>query len=218
MDSRYSTPLYFFGTTSGGRTLDQGEGGGNPFASALVELLGRERLTLHGLSRGLIELTVRKSGGFQRPEGPARRSLPRWKILPPGPTESRVALVLVFSDYSAAGVTSLRGAKRDARRVTTALEGAGFGTETAIDPPDMGTTLRQFARRSAGAEAAWLYTTGHGAEVNGKLYLLPGDYPVAKKRSGLGKFGHRVSGLAVATRARRVNLIFYAGCRDDPFE
>jgi hypothetical protein len=37
-------PIYLYASQKGKPTLDQGEGGGNPFASALVELLSRKTL------------------------------------------------------------------------------------------------------------------------------------------------------------------------------
>lgn len=38
--SEHAAPSVFYASQSGKSTLDQGQGGGNPFASALVELLG----------------------------------------------------------------------------------------------------------------------------------------------------------------------------------
>jgi hypothetical protein len=59
---------FLFGTQSGGRTLNQGEGGGSPFASALIELLARKKLTIDTLARDIAELTERSSRAFQRVE------------------------------------------------------------------------------------------------------------------------------------------------------
>jgi len=44
-------PLHFYASQSGAETLDQGEGGGNPFASALIELLGRPTITFERFLR-----------------------------------------------------------------------------------------------------------------------------------------------------------------------
>ncbi|MCP4549147.1 MAG: caspase family protein [bacterium] len=215
-----AVPIYFFGTSAGGTTLDQGEGGGNPFASAFVELLARKELTLNALTDDLAELTELKSNGVQRPETPARSSLMMWRILPRPSKESRIALVFVFSDYSASGgATSLPGAEHDARRVSAALALAGFETQMTVDPErdNIGDILRDFAIRSADADAALLYTTGHGVEVDGIVYLLPGDYPVSERNSGLAHFALRLPEFSAAMRAKRANLIFYAGCRNDPY-
>lgn len=60
-------PIYLYASQSGRPTLDQGEGGGNPFASALVELLNRPALNFDEFRTELVDLTERKSRGFQRP-------------------------------------------------------------------------------------------------------------------------------------------------------
>ena len=67
-------PLVFYATSPGGETLDQGDGGGNPFASSLIDLMGRPTLSLSGLSSELTTLTYQKSHGYQTPEVPAPTS------------------------------------------------------------------------------------------------------------------------------------------------
>jgi len=102
MGSRVS-PNFFFACAMGRTTLDRGEGGGNPFASAFVELLAQEDLTLSTFAADLVDLTERKSRGFQRPDIPTVGDLPLLRIRLSLNTEVRVALVLVFSDYSLSG-------------------------------------------------------------------------------------------------------------------
>jgi hypothetical protein len=94
-------PSFLYATQSGALTLDQGDGGGNPFASALVELLQRDNITFDALATELVALTRTKSDGFQEPEVPTGTGGRLWQVLPMPDTERRVALVLVFSDYSA---------------------------------------------------------------------------------------------------------------------
>ncbi len=215
-----TSPLYFYGTSAGGQTLDQGEGGGNPFASALVELLARRNLTLKSLANDLVDLTERKSKRFQRPEVPNLDSLETLRIRPKPKAESRVALVLVFADYTeSGGATSLPGAANDAKRVAKALSLAGFNTQTTVDAKRDHTNeiLEEFANRSAAADVALLYTTGHGVEVGTTIHILPGDYPVSEGPSGLTELALQLQDFSVAMNAKRANLIFYAGCRDDPF-
>ena len=79
-----------------------------------------------------------------------------------------------------------------------------------IDPKEG--ELRQamitFAGDSARAEVAVIYTTGHGTESEGlPRILLP--YSRADGSSAL-----TVSELAHAAQAKRVNLVFYAACRN----
>ena len=89
--------LVFYATRSGGTTLDLGEGGGNPFASALIELANKPSLVLRDLPSRLRKLTAAKSGGRQIPECVASNRLPRWRYDAEGVgrKERTCALVLV---------------------------------------------------------------------------------------------------------------------------
>jgi hypothetical protein len=212
-----SVPRFFYAASRGGKALDQGEGGGNPFASSLVELLARESLSFNDFVTELSVRTQFKSGGYQHPELPSCPELRNWVIRPKVPSESRVALVMVFSDYSGSrDAKSLPGARRDAMRVSAALRQAGFETEMSIDPARMSVEpiLRSFAVRSKGADVAVLYTTGHGSEINGSVYLFPGNYPMMQENEGLKEHAIRVSDLSSVMNGKHANLIFYAGCRD----
>src|SRR5690242_9993313 len=62
--------LVFYACTSGKQTLDRDEGGGNPFASSLIDILARPRLRLAELPVALRELTRKKSRGFQSADVP----------------------------------------------------------------------------------------------------------------------------------------------------
>jgi hypothetical protein len=213
--------LLFHASSSGKQTLDQGEGGGNPFASSLIDVLAQPHAALRDLPATLQRLTVQKSGGFQTPDVPAGVARPDWSLVPATSGERRIALVLVVSDYSASGgAPSLDGAKTDAARIASALQRAGFTTEVALDfdLASMRRKLADFASRSAEADAAAIYVTGHGVEVGRTVYLLPGDYPVALKDAALHDRAIRLADIAGLPRARQVNLVFYGGCRDNPFE
>lgn len=106
-------------------------------------------------------------------------TLGSWPLLPSGASERRRALVLVVSDYSG-GAQSLPGAKQDAERIGAALIRAGFKTEIALDLdlPGMRRKLGDFAALTRDDDAAVVYTTGHGVEVGGSVFLIPGAYPV----------------------------------------
>ncbi len=214
-------PLFFHASQPGKQTLDQGEGGGNPFASALIELLARNNLALDTFPVELANLTEQKSRGFQRPDVPGQGEPADWRFSPKPPAEKRSALVLVFSDYSASqGALSLPGAKRDSERIGVALEKAGFETEAVLDPDktELKQVLETFADRSSKSDVAILYTTGHGVEVDRKIYLLPGDYPIRRGIDALQEHAVRLSELATVTRAKRANLVFWGGCRDNPLD
>lgn len=215
-----AAPMVFYASSSGKRTLDRGEGGGNPFASALIELLGRPALGLRDFPNELKRLTVKKSGGRQVPEIPAKLAPEEWQFSPKREGEKRVALVMVFSDYSGGGARSLPGAKYDAERISSALEGAGFETQNAVDPErtKMATVLAAFKDRSTQADIGVLYVTGHGAEVDGTVYLLPGDFPANGGADALVGFGLALPDLSSTPRAALANFVFYGGCRDNPFK
>ena len=213
-------PVYIYASQRGTPTLDEGEGGGNPFASALVDLLGQETLTFDSLLGELVRLTEAKSSGFQRPDVHVLRKLDRWQIAPLPDGESRIALVLVYSDYSAMeGGKSLPGAKRDTERIAAALERVGFLVIKVLDADEQTreAALRTFEIRSNSSEVALIYTTGHGVGVGRDVYLLPGTYPLSRGASALKENAVPLTALAARLQARRVNLILYGGCRDNPF-
>ncbi len=143
-----------------------------------------------------------------------------WSLIPMAAGERRSALVLVVSDYRrSGGAPSLPGAKLDAERIAAALTIVGFSVDVALDLElsAMRTRLAEFARHSAAHDVALIYTTGHGVEVDGAVYLLPGDYPIGERSAALHERALRLETIGAATRAKRVNMVFYGGCRDNPF-
>jgi len=212
--------LVFHASASGKQTLDQGEGGGNPFASALIELLKTRSLALSQLPAALKRLTVQKSRGFQSADVPTSVPQANFSLVPADFRQRRIALVLVVSDYrQSGGAQSLPGAKRDAERIASALRRAGFKTEVALDLElsSMRERLAEFRNRSINSDAAVIYTTGHGVEVEGTVYLLPCDYPIKERNSALMKRALPLPEIIGSPAARLANLVFYAGCRDNPF-
>lgn len=213
-------PIYIYASQPGRVTFDQGDSGGNPFASALVEVLSSKTLRFEELLHQLIALTETKSEGLQRPDVRGHTWPKTWRVLPKSPRERRVALVVVFSDYSVSGgAKSLPGAAHDLDRVGNAFEKAGFAVQRVRDPDrtELQTVLRGFADRSAVSDVAAVYTTGHGVEVDGTVYLLPGDYPVSRGDAVLDQRAIRLTELGSVSRAKHTNLIFYGGCRNNPF-
>ena len=216
----YAETLLFHASASGKQTLDQGEGGGNPFASSLIDLLAQRRTDARDLPSALQRLTVQKSNGFQTPDVPSGQVRTDWTLVPAASGERRIALVMVVSDYRAGGAPSLPGAKTDARRIADAFQRARFETEVAVDLDlmSMRQKLADFSSRSAQYDAAAIYVTGHGVEVARTVYLLPGSYPVDLKNAALPDQAIRLADIASTPRARQINLVFYGGCRDNPFE
>lgn len=211
-------PLTFYAAASGEQALDNGDGGGNPFASAFIEALSRPSLDLAELASLLAGLTHAKSGGLQKAEVPDVAAKVSRQIVPRPSGESRLALVMVVSDYAKANVNSLDGARHDAGRIARALRSASFDTRVVLDADlaGMRAELARFARDSEAADLAVIYSTGHGVEVDGVTYLLPGDYPVAQRNGALATRALPVAEMAAHLKARHLNLAFWGGCRDNP--
>lgn len=214
------TRVTAYATQAGSATLDTGEGGGNPFASALVTLAKDPALTLGALSSRLCSLTAELSGGVQTPEvtGRVLHGGWHWALEPGDRQESRQALVLVVSDYSAGRPgASLVGAARDERRISAMLARDGFSVVQGIGPTrrELLSALDEFSDRSRTADVAVLYSTGHGFQAGEVAYLVPADYPMELGfgRTSLGSHGVSVDRMARACAGRRVNLVFFAGCR-----
>ena len=214
-ESKPASPVIFYASQSGRSTLDQGEGGGNPFASALIEVLERPSLTYAEFRTDLIALTKEKSRGFQEPDASTSIDSTQWRVKPISASAKRVALVFVYSNYGNTGVTSLPGAKRDLVRVAAALKSAGFDVQVAIDPTqnDLRVALDTLSRRSQNAEAAIIYLTGHGFEHRGQVYLMPNDYPFGEGSERLSELAVHVPSLVHYLKARSANLVLFGGCR-----
>jgi hypothetical protein len=212
--------LVFYATRSGGTTFDTGEGGGNPFASALIEAASHETLPLRDLAASLGILTTAKSQGHQVVEWCGDTHLPDWRFLEDHSLirEKRSALVLTVSDYSGSGLDiPLSGAAHDERRIAAMLAQYGFSVEQGIGPRrnELIRALVSFRRRSLGSDIGIIYLTGHGVECDGRVYLLPGDYPRLEGfgRAQLRKRAVSVTQMINAASARSQNIVFFAGCR-----
>jgi hypothetical protein len=209
----------YYATQSGGTTLDMGAGGGNPFASALIELADDPVLPLRDLAARLRRLTEERSNGHQIVEcvGSARRSSWVFRREPTAGLERREALVLVVSDYSRMNLASLSGAAGDERRISVMLAQHGFSLTQGVEPRRSAllAALRSFRRRSQQADVSVIYSTGHGLEVGSEVFLLPGDYPLAGGfgRAALRRKALSVARMATAASASEVNLVFFGGCR-----
>lgn len=210
--------VQFWATRSGGETLDGPNGSGNPFATALIETMADPALDFTGACGAISWRTAQLSNSFQAVETVGGERAPAWRFTPAG-RERRVALVLVNADYSASdSAPSLPGAKTDGARVEQAFVRAGFDTTLVVDASreTMATQLAAFARRSARADIAAIYATGHGVEAGGVQYMLYGDHVVGDRAAGLARAA-KWEDIAVNAKARKLNLTIWAGCRNNPF-
>lgn len=214
-----SLSIQFWATRSGGETLDAPDGSGNPFATQLIALLDEGGAPLPALAAQLCDRTRFATHDFQIPETAPAQFGSSWRVSPRPRREKRVALVLTTADYSASDTAqSLPGASRDGARIADALARAGFSVTRAHDVSRgaLPGVLGQFARTSSRADVAFLYSTGHGVEVDGVQYSLFGDHRVADGVAGLSRAA-RWSEIASSARARKLNLTVWAGCRNNPF-
>jgi hypothetical protein len=216
---RHATPAMVFATRSGGTTIDRDAAGGNPFATALIQLVGEPGIPLDRFPVRLRALTVRGSRRHQVPEWTRWPAGRRWslRMAPGAHQERRCALVLVVSDYTAAGLARLEGAATDERRIAAMFAANGFSVIQGVAPGRAALTqaIAAFGRTAARHDAAVIYCTGHGVESEGRVYLLPGDYPVERGFSParLRASAVPVPRIAAACRAPAINLVFFAGCR-----
>jgi hypothetical protein len=217
-DPPVSSTIVYYATCSGGSTVDVDAEGGNPFASALLEVAADDGLELRSLGERLREATRAKSSGIQAVEWAGEARLSSWRIgAEPRPGERRSALVLVVSDYSGLGAPTLTGAARDERRIAAMLAQHGFSVEQGVGARrrDLVDALAAFRRRSRRADVAVVYSTGHGIEVGGVVHLLPGDYPIRNglRAADLRRHAVGVPRMMSAASAAKQNLVFFAGCR-----
>lgn len=204
-----------YASQSGRPTLDRGEDGGNPFASALVELLNRPSLTLAELVDQIATITQQKSGGYQLPDISGIRGASNWAIKPSKSDNKKVALVATFSQYTAENVSWLPGAERDRVRVTNALRAAGFKVVTVANPTksDFDRLLHDMSTASKDSDAAFIYVTGHGFEDQGRVYLAPSNYHFNHRERPVGDSAIYVGNLGKGLKAKQANLVFFGGCR-----
>ena len=69
---------------------------------------------------------------------------------------------------------------------------------------------------SKGADDAVIYIGGHGAQRSRDVYWLMGDFP-GQDAKWLGDHAITVGAIAKSAKARELNLVLYASCRDNPF-
>lgn len=204
-----------YASQSGRATLDRGEDGGNPFASALVELLNRPSLTLDEIVGQITTITQQKSGGYQLPDISGIRGASNWAIKPSRSDSKKVALVATFSQYTEENVSWLPGAERDRVRVTNALRAAEFKVVTIANPAmsDLNRLLRDLSTASKDSDVAFIYVTGHGFEDQGKVYLAPSSYHFKHREKPVSDSAIYVGNLVSGLKAKHANLVFFGGCR-----
>jgi hypothetical protein len=210
-------PLFYYAGQAGRLTQDRDRLGGNPFASALVEVLTWRPLTLEDFGGRLAAANAKYSNGWHQLQKPRKLADPKWRL--DNKEQKRVALVLINADYSkSGGVYSLPGAAFDVQRVPKALIDAGFETLVVFDKDSAAArrALADFASLSETADASLIYVGGHGIQHRRTVYWMMGDYP-EQDAKWLPTHAISLDEIGRAAKARAANLVLYASCRDDPF-
>jgi hypothetical protein len=208
-----------FATRDGGETLDRDAKGGNPFATALIELADGDFASLGEFAEALRTRTEACSAGRQSPEWVGLPADRHWSLRAAVnvPADRRAALVLIVSDYPEAGGWPLFGAAWDERRIAACLACHGFSVTSGIAPERAALlgALQAFAARSRDCESAVIYATGHGVACAGETYLLPADYPFADGYANalLETRAVPVAKMRESCGAGAINLVLFAGCR-----
>src|SRR5262249_42068924 len=129
------------------------------------------------------KLATPSPGVAPAPAPPPQFATPSPSVAPAAPPPAasltdpgrRVALVIGNGAYVSAG--ALANPPNDARSVAAALREIGFDVSegTDLDRLAQERLVRDFLRKAASARLALLFYAGHGLQVDGKHYLVPGD-------------------------------------------
>jgi uncharacterized caspase-like protein len=128
-----------------------------------------------------------------------------------------VALVIGNDAYQA--MPRLKNPVRDASEVEATLRRLGFVTTKLInaDARALNDGLKRFAQGAAGAEAIFVFYSGHGAQLEGRTWLLPVDAHLETKEDindadllALDRI------LATLRDKSAVRIVVLDACRDNP--
>ncbi len=129
----------------------------------------------------------------------------------------RVALVIGNANYGE--VSPLENPRNDADGVAAALRRLGFEVHQTVDASraSMLNTLAAFTSAMKNADAALLYYSGHGVQLDDENFMLPVDFRLKSELSV------RYDAIPVSTIVRdmegsaRVAIVILDACRDNPF-
>jgi len=129
----------------------------------------------------------------------------------------RMALVIGNAAYR--HMTVLRNPSRDAGAVEAALKRLGFETTLIAnaDARAMNDGLKRFAQNAAGAEAIFVFYSGHGAQLNGRTWLLPVDARLDTKEDVNDADLMSLDRILDTLRDKSaVRIVVLDACRDNP--
>lgn len=129
----------------------------------------------------------------------------------------RVALSIGVSAYQGSPLPS---PVKDASEVANALAGFGFDVTLVQDPTSatFRAALDAFIAKARGAEAAVVYFSGHGMQVNGEVYMMASDTRIDRP-DFFQRDDFTVNGIVDRLQAAGVDFKFVIvdACRNNPF-
>ena len=129
----------------------------------------------------------------------------------------RVALAIGISAYRSQPLPS---PARDATEVADALSRFGYQVTLAKDlnSEDFRAAVSAFVAKARGAEAAIVYFSGHGLQVNGEVYMLASDTRMDRPEA-FQRDDFTVNGILDRLQAAGVDFKFVIvdACRNNPF-
>ena len=132
--------------------------------------------------------------------------------------EKRVALVIGNSAYQKVG--KLLNPTSDARAIAGMLQAANFDEvmlRENLGIRELREAIKDFSDLARDADAAVVYYSGHGIEVNGVNYLIPID-AVLDRDIDVPYEAYSLENLVqVMEPARRLRLVMLDACRENPF-
>ena len=129
----------------------------------------------------------------------------------------RTALVLGNGRYINVG--KLENPPNDARAMASTLRKLGFEVSEGIDlkRQEMERMVTDFLNNASGARLAFFFYAGHGAQVDGKNYLIPVDAAIKERGDFLKNAVELDRILDGVSDAARASILILDACRDDPF-
>jgi tetratricopeptide (TPR) repeat protein len=149
----------------------------------------------------------------------AQQAVPRPPAGMPSVGEGRrVALVIGNAAYTVQ--KPLKNPANDAKVMGRALRGLGFevleGTDLTYTA--MNKLIGEFLRKAATARVALFFFSGHGAQVDGRNYLMPTDAKLARRSTIAFEQVDLDRVLSGLDDENRTNIVILDACRSNLFE
>ena len=130
--------------------------------------------------------------------------------------ERRIALVIGNGAY--ASFDKLPNPQNDARAIARSLRDIGFEVTEGYDlgRDALRSTVNGFLRSATGAKVAVFYYAGHGAQIDGRNFLVPVDLRPESPQNVLASMTDVDTILAGLDDQVRTNIVILDACRNNP--